>query len=341
FDPHRVGERRDDPRSVGVEHHPIRHLRTVKWQRDVETVAGAARNDVHVIVWFVLPRRRSTVDDDVQIVRTRHLSDGIGQPHRHLEQVQAYLLGHVEQRLVVRAGHHQHVTVVHRLDVHEGDGVAVLVTDRHLGGAMDEIAESAMVLAFHAVHKRTDGASWKAPKCTSAVPAHQRTPAAGISLLTWPRQAKPSGKRRPGYRAISSLARTGPCSFRGGSTTKSSSSSDRTKSSSRFRAPDTRRCSPPRASCSVRRTTGSTPTTATRALPAAWHDARGDAPLRRRRREGPKLRRSADAQPLGTQKAQHRLDIVPDRYAVPASRRLRRGDAPRQAARHHRRIPEG
>ena len=104
----------------------------------------APRNDVDVIVRLVLSRRRAAVHDDVQVIASRHFADGVRQPHRHLEEVHPNLFGDVEQRFVVLARHDQHVPVVHRLNVHERDCVRVLVADRHLGGAVDQVAERAV-----------------------------------------------------------------------------------------------------------------------------------------------------------------------------------------------------
>ena len=60
--------------------------------------------------------------------------------------------------------------------------------------------------------------------------------------------------------------------------------------------------------------------------------------LARGRREGrPELRRPPDAVALGPQGAQHRLAVEPDRHAVPAGGRRRRGRRPLQP--RHRRSP--
>ena len=78
-----------------------------------------------------------------------------------------------------------------------------------------------------------------------------------------------------------------------------------------------------------------------RALPAARHDADGDAALGGRRRRRPELRRPPDAVALGPQGAQHRLDVVA-RPARSSCRRSARAeaDAARRAARHRReRLP--
>ena len=64
-----------------------------------------------------------------------------------------------------------------------------------------------------------------------------------------------------------------------------------------------------------------------RALPVARHDAARDAPQRRRRQGRSELRRPADAVALGSQGAEHRLAVEPDRHAVPARDRLRRSRA--------------
>src|SRR4051812_48155982 len=45
---------------------------------------------------------------------------------------------------MVSPGHHKNVAGIHRLNIHECDGVGVLVADRHLSGAMNEIAKSAV-----------------------------------------------------------------------------------------------------------------------------------------------------------------------------------------------------
>ena len=73
-------------------------------------------------------------------------------------------------------------------------------------------------------------------------------------------------------------------------------------------------------------------------VPGARRHARRDAVRGRRRREGSRLRRPADAQPLGQRTAQHRVGVVTDGNAVPARRRERRGIAARAAARDHRGI---
>ena len=42
--------------------------------------------------------------------------------------------------------HDQHVPGIHRLDVHEGDRVSVLVAHRDLARTVDEVAECAMTV---------------------------------------------------------------------------------------------------------------------------------------------------------------------------------------------------
>ena len=63
---------------------------------------------------------------------------------------------------------------------------------------------------------------------------------------------------------------------------------------------------------------------------AARRHSRRDALRGRGRREGPRLRRPADAEPLGEQEAQHRLELLAHRHAVPAVGGERRGVAARR-----------
>jgi hypothetical protein len=50
---------------------------------------------------------------------------------------------HVVERLVVCLGYYQHMPNVYRLNIHEGYGRAVFVTDGCLTGAMHNFAEDA------------------------------------------------------------------------------------------------------------------------------------------------------------------------------------------------------
>src|SRR3954470_3856448 len=70
-----VAQRGDDSRGVSVEDRAVGHLRSVERQRNVEAVAGAARNDVHVIVRLVLTRGGPAVHDDVQVLTAGHAPD--------------------------------------------------------------------------------------------------------------------------------------------------------------------------------------------------------------------------------------------------------------------------
>jgi hypothetical protein len=47
------------------------------------------------------------------------------------------------------ARHDEHVTVVHGLNVHERNGVRVLVAHGDLGGALDQVAEGANFFVYH------------------------------------------------------------------------------------------------------------------------------------------------------------------------------------------------
>ena len=71
-------------------------------------------------------------------------------------------------------------------------------------------------------------------------------------------------------------------------------------------------------------------------VPGARRHAVRDVPVRCRREGRSELRRAADAVPLGPQAAQHRLGIEPDRHAVPAGHRVRRGRPAVRQAHHHR-----
>ena len=149
---------------------------------------------------------------------------------------------------------------------------------------------------------------------------------------------------------VSRLPHDATC--RAGSTTRRSSSSGRTRSSSRSRAPATRRCSRRPAWRCEPAYDWFYPYYRDRALCLQLGMTPAEMLLRGgRRRDRSELRRTADAEPLGPQEAQHRLDVVADRHAVPAGGRLapKRRCAPsqlgitdgfqqrRSRARHHRR----
>src|SRR5262249_9675038 len=67
-----------------------------------------------------------------------------GEAHGDFEQVHRDIVRHVDERLVMRFGDDQHVSRVDGLDVHEGEGRCVLITNGHLRRAPDEVAEDAM-----------------------------------------------------------------------------------------------------------------------------------------------------------------------------------------------------
>jgi hypothetical protein len=50
----------------------------------------------------------------------------------------------VREGLVMRSGNHEDVAIVDRLDVHEGNRLAILVADGHLGSALHDVAEYAV-----------------------------------------------------------------------------------------------------------------------------------------------------------------------------------------------------
>src|SRR5215207_10079550 len=142
--PHRVPRRRDDARRRGVEHRAVGERRAGKRKRDLEAVPLVARDEVDVVVQDVLPSGLSTADDYVEPLGTSDLPHYRGELEGDAEQMHRELLGDVGERRVVLARRHQYVTVVHRLDVHERDRRRVLVADRHLGGAGNEVAEGAV-----------------------------------------------------------------------------------------------------------------------------------------------------------------------------------------------------
>src|SRR4051812_23392905 len=141
---------------------------------------------------LILSRGFPAVYHDVHVLAACHVPYGVGEAHGHLEQVHADVLRHVEQRFVVVARHDEHVTVVDRLDVHEGDGVRILVTDRDLRRALDKIAKrtvrgrvawpgGVLLMGVHTGLKRTDNATaWRLQRGWAAAETRgdARTPSA-------------------------------------------------------------------------------------------------------------------------------------------------------------------
>ena len=101
-------------RGVRVEQRTVRHGRAAEGQRDVEAVADATWNDVHVIVRLILSRGLAAADHDVHILAAGHLSDRAGQRHGDLEQVHAQLGRDLENGLIVLSRNHEHVTASRR-----------------------------------------------------------------------------------------------------------------------------------------------------------------------------------------------------------------------------------
>lgn len=157
--PHRITKGGNDARGIRVEHRAIRHRRTIEREGDLEPVSFPTRNDMDVIMGLVLPRGRPAVHDQIEVLTSGDTADGVREPHRDLKKMRTKLLRHIQHRLIVLARHDQYVAVVHWLDVHERNRVAVLVADGHLSGAMDQITKGAMVRVRHARSKRREGAS--------------------------------------------------------------------------------------------------------------------------------------------------------------------------------------
>src|SRR4051794_23275552 len=93
---------------------------------------------------LILPCRRAAVYDDVQIVASGHMPDSIRESHRNAEEVHANLFRNIEQRFVMFSRDDEHVPIVHRLDIHEGDSVRIFMADRYFGCTMNQVAECAM-----------------------------------------------------------------------------------------------------------------------------------------------------------------------------------------------------
>ena len=115
-----------------------------EWQRDVEAVVLPSRNQVHVIVKDVLPCSLAAIHDQVHIAASGDVANDRRETHADVEQMHGDLGRYVAQRLVVVARDDEDMSAVHRLDIHERDSVGILVADRHLGGALNQIAEDAV-----------------------------------------------------------------------------------------------------------------------------------------------------------------------------------------------------
>jgi len=134
----------DDARGARVELHPVLHLRTGEWQRDVEAIAHAARNEMHVVMEDILPRRAPAVDDHVHPLRARHLANRGLELECDLEEMHRNLGRQIVERLEVSPRRDKYVAGVHRLDVHERDRYGILVADACFARPANELAERAV-----------------------------------------------------------------------------------------------------------------------------------------------------------------------------------------------------
>src|SRR4029079_9932040 len=200
-----------------------------------EAGAAAPGDECHWEGRLCLPRGFAAAHDDVQVLGSAHPPNRSGELHCDSEEMNSQLFGDLEQRFVMLARYDEHVPVVDGLDVHESDCVRILMAQRHLGGALDQVAEGANFFVYHG-----------SLGCVCCVRMAGRMPNRRVAespsrrvvpiFQSWPLPAKPSASPPRASRAISSSVRTAPCSCRGGSTTRRSSSSARTRSFSRSRA---------------------------------------------------------------------------------------------------------
>jgi hypothetical protein len=127
-----------------AENRAVGHVRIREGETHVEPVTLTTRNQVDVEVIHILPGRSTARDDHVHAVRARHLTNGRRELHGHVEEVRPQLPREVEESLEVLPRHDKNVACVHRLNVHERNGVAVLVAHRNFGRAVDDVAEDAV-----------------------------------------------------------------------------------------------------------------------------------------------------------------------------------------------------